>query len=52
MTSNLRTKKMTMILKNLETSEAPLDPLIHLMTKKEKFAKCTYKKFKAIITNW
>jgi hypothetical protein len=49
-TSNLRIKKMTMILKNLEISEAPTDPLIRPMTKKVTFAKCTYQKFKAIIT--
>ena len=53
MTSNLRTKKMTMILKNLlKTSEAPMDVLIHPMTKRVTFAKCEYQKFKAIISNW
>jgi hypothetical protein len=53
MTSNLRTKKMIMILKNLlEISEAPMDVLIHPMTKRVTFAKCTYQKFKAIVTKW
>ncbi len=53
MTSNLRTKKMIMILKNLlEISEAQMDVLIHPMTKRVTFAKCTYQKFKAIVTKW
>jgi hypothetical protein len=35
-----------------QESEAPVDVLIHPMTKRVTFAKCTYQKFKAIVTKW